>query len=110
MSFLLRLACSEALVLLSLSLLFSQKSVNYGDMQSQNWSVYRQGYGPDADDGSDEEGTIRQPSPPQIYEEEQEEDEEDEQTVRPAQTLSATQRAIMERKMQAADARAHLFK
>lgn len=76
-------------------------------MRDQKWTAYGKDFVPSDENDSESENTIQQKRPPPVRDEpEEEEEEEEEQTVKPAQTMSATQRALMEKKMKAADAQA----
>ena len=86
---------------------FSEKAVNYGEMKDQKWTAYGKDFVPSDDNDSESENTIQQKHLPPVHDEPEEEaDEDEEQTMKPAQTMSATQRALMEKKMKAADANA----
>ncbi|CAF1063352.1 unnamed protein product [Adineta ricciae] len=84
-----------------------EKSVNYGEMKDQKWTAYGKDFVPSDENDSESENTMQQKHLPPVHDESEEEVEEDEeQTMKPAQTMSATQRALMEKKMKAADANA----
>ncbi|CAF1128788.1 unnamed protein product [Adineta steineri] len=90
-----------------------QNSVNYGQMQSQNWSLASKDYAVDYDnDVEPDEGRMNQLKEESEEEEPQQEEEEEEEeqlTVKPAQTLSPAKQAMIQRKIQEADARAQMI-
>jgi hypothetical protein len=78
--------------------------MNYGDMKSKSWSLASKGHVNYDDDDEDNNSNNR------IIEEPEEEEEEEQQPIKPGTTFKAARDAMVERKIQAADARGQMFK
>ena len=84
---------------------FSKNVMNYGDMKSTSWSIASKSHVnyDDEEDNNNNNFNNR-------IAEEPEEEEEEEQPIKPGTTFKSARDAMVERKIQAADARGQTFK